>query len=475
MRIAPATVASVRSTGLAAGLLATGLTAQSTPCHDFTAITGAMTALTASITPNASLQVQRDGELLLRSFYGSHDGSTVLPIASSTKWLSGAVIMSLVDDGLLDLDAPVSGYLPAFSGLAGTMTVRQMFSHTAGTVGSHWVLSANNLTLAQAVNVLANVPLRTTPGTDFYYGGVSMHIAGRVAEVVSGQSWANLFRDRIALPLRMTSTDYLGALGSPTNPRIAAGARSTLGDLSKFVAMLQNRGRAGTVQVLSPAAADALLQDQTGGVPITSAPNGVPGLGYAIGAWVERKNATGRSLEVSSQGAFGCTPWLDLERGTTGVFFVRDLIARTDPFSDQVRSACRPALRYRGVTCFGSASPHCAGFVLASTNAIPIAGDPSFLLLAQNAPANGIGAVTIGLDRASPPIPALGVDLHVQPTTAVTALVATDALGVAQHGAPLTFAPAGLELFAQFAFLPAAACPGPAPITTTAGLALTLE
>ena len=121
---------------------------------------------------------------------GTFDDTTVVPIASATKLLSAVVILSLVDDNLLDLDAPLSSYLPQWTGVAGTMTVRQMFSHTSGLPGGsdHAVLGDDTLTLAQAVEVIrTTIPLAAPPGAEFSYGGLSMHVAGRVAEVVSGQ------------------------------------------------------------------------------------------------------------------------------------------------------------------------------------------------------------------------------------------------------------------------------------------------
>ncbi|MCA8953772.1 MAG: beta-lactamase family protein [Planctomycetes bacterium] len=450
------------------------LPAQATPCYDFGPIDDVMVEMTATLTPNASLAIARDAVPLFSAHYGTFGPSTVVPIASATKWLSGAVIMSLVDDGLLDLDAPVSTYLPNFTGLAGTMTVRQMFSHTAGTVGDHWAISAANLTLEQAVNVLAQVPLRAPPGTDFYYGGVSMHIAGRVAEVVAGQDWATLFQTRIAGPLQMTATDYLG-IGSASNPRIAGGVRSTLADLANFVAMLQQGGNFQGTQVLSPNAVDALFEDQTGGVPITSAPVAAPGLGYAIGAWVERRDAGGRVVEASSQGAFGCTPWVDRERGTSGVFLTADLVVQTDPYSDRVRFACYDALRFRGVECYGGASPTCAGFVRATTNAIPVAGSAAFSAIAHDARPNALGAVVIALAPALPPIQIAGVDIHVDLASSISAVLAADGAGRVVYPAPLTWVPPGTGIFLQFAFLQRPFCQGPDAFVTTHGLAITAQ
>ena len=78
----------------------------------------------------------------------------LIAIASASKWVSAVAILTLVDDGLIDLDAPLSTYLPQFTGSKGTMTVRQMFSHTSGLPGgSSWaVLTDGTITLAEAAD-----------------------------------------------------------------------------------------------------------------------------------------------------------------------------------------------------------------------------------------------------------------------------------------------------------------------------------
>jgi CubicO group peptidase (beta-lactamase class C family) len=85
------------------------------------------------------------------------------------------------------------------------------------------------------------VALAAPPATQFAYGGLSMHVGGRMAEVASGQLWDALFAQRIAIPLGMTHTEYEG-LGPSNNPRIDAGARSSLDDYGRFLEMLLGGG-----------------------------------------------------------------------------------------------------------------------------------------------------------------------------------------------------------------------------------------
>ncbi len=445
-------------------------------CHDFTAIDQEMQRCVAQVARRgANLSIGRRGELLLERSYGGFDVPTQVPIASATKWLSGAVIMALVDDGVLDLDAPVSQYLPEFTGLKGTMTVRQMFSHTSGLPGDDPVIGDDTITLAQAVSyIAANVPLRVAPGTDFFYGGVSMHVAGRVAEVVSGMGWNDLFAARIATPLGMTGTDYAG-LGNGNNPRIAGGAQSTLRDYARFVEMLENGGVFRGRRVLSRQAVATMLHDQTGGVPVTSIPPGYDGefRGYGIGCWMERVDAQGASLEVVSPGAFGFTGFVDLERGTHGVFMVQSLNQLTDAYQDRVRELTAAELRYLGVECYGNATAGCNGTLRVRTNTAPLAGEATFAVSCENAPPLAFGVFLLAPSAALPPTPILGIDIHVTlgPVT-LDPTVRANLLGRATVPVPLTQVAAGSLAFAQFVFLPTAGCPAPTDLVASHGLSL---
>src|SRR5215218_9345683 len=78
------------------------------------------------------LFIARDGETLHRVAVGHTNARTVMPIASASKWLTSATLMTFVDEGKLDLDDPVRDHLPAFDGAKSDITVRQLLSHTTG-------------------------------------------------------------------------------------------------------------------------------------------------------------------------------------------------------------------------------------------------------------------------------------------------------------------------------------------------------
>jgi CubicO group peptidase (beta-lactamase class C family) len=291
---------------------------------DFSAITQLVNQLLAT-TPQvtgASVRLATTEQVLYEHYFGNFTAQTVVPVASASKLVSAATIMTLVEDGLLDLDAPVSQTLPAFSGDKAGMTLRQMFSHTSGLPGGteHPVLSDRTITLAQAADQIACcIPMAAPPGTQFAYGGLSMHVGGRMAEVAAGVPWDTLFAQRIGGPLGLAHTDY-EAFGATDNPRIAGGVRASLDDYGRVLEMLLGRGWFRGARILGPAAVAEMWKDQTFGVPIVMTP--VPGVRYGLGAWRDLVGELGQPIRVSSPGAFGFTPWLELDLGYYGIFMV---------------------------------------------------------------------------------------------------------------------------------------------------------
>jgi CubicO group peptidase (beta-lactamase class C family) len=314
--------------------------------YDLSTVTQAFTnTLAQAGIANGSLLVLKDGQKLHELYSGTFNPNTLRPLASASKWLSAVVIMSLVDDGLMSLDDPASLYFPAhYSGQKGTMTIRQMFSHTSGLPGTHedWVLSADDITLQQAAQFIATNNLVAAPGAVLCYGGLSMHLAGACSEIASGQSWSDLVEQRLKQPLSLTATTY----GNTTNPRIAGGASSTLYEYATVLQMLLNHGLWGTNRVLSSNAVHVMLQDQTDGAQILCSPYQQYGLGetrYGIGAWLEEVAPGGSAYQIGSGGAFGFAPWIDTQRNVAGVFMVVNLMENVFPGVQQIKAAVRTA------------------------------------------------------------------------------------------------------------------------------------
>ncbi len=281
--------------------------------------------------PGAALMVIEGTRITHEKYYGSYDEQTVVSLASASKWLSGATMVALQDEGKLDLDDAVSKYVKEFgadpkASRAG-ITLRQCFNHTSGLPGDSLDVEGPRLTLEEAAAKIAGMRMRAEPGAQFAYGGVSMRLAGRCAEVAAEKSWREIFEEQIAAPLKLTSTKY-GRLGLGKNPNLAGGASSTLRDYGRFMMMLVNGGELDGVRVLSEEGVRELLRDATGGVEIARASVGRRANGgkssYGVGCWVDRKNAEGETITASSPGAFGFLPALNTERDIAVIWMIED-------------------------------------------------------------------------------------------------------------------------------------------------------
>ena len=318
-------------------VLAPAPAARAQRAYDFARADRVVIDSLARLGGGAEVIVVEGTRVVHRRSVGAWDSTRAVPIASASKWLAGAVVMSLVDDGLLSLDDPVSAYLPAITGARGTITVRQLFSHTSGLAGAEPpCLRDRNVPLAAcAAEIAATVPLVAAPGTRFIYGGTSMQLGGRIAEIAGGAPWDSLFARRIARPLGMRRTAFEPPGSAAENPMVGGGAWSTADDYARFVTMLLGRGVYNGRRVLSDAAVAALVADQTGGARILYTPYqqyaalapGLPATRYGIGNWRERVGGqiggtSGGLHASSSQGAFGWSPWVDWARGTAGVLAV---------------------------------------------------------------------------------------------------------------------------------------------------------
>lgn len=276
--------------------------------------------------PGGGLLIIKDGVVIHEKYFGNYTAKTVVPIASASKWLSGAALMSVVDHDKLKLDDPVSKYIPGFGGDKANITVRMLFNHTHGLpADDDEAIRMGRGTLQDAAARVAKLKPVHPAGREFHYGSVGMQVGGRVAEVASGKSWRELFAERIAGPLHMDSTQF-GALGFSRNPQIAGGARSSLRDYGNFAQMVLNEGEFEGRRILSREAARELIADHTG----AAAPNKTllgrvaRAKGYAVGCWVDEKNANGETSVASSAGKFGFRPWIDRERKVVGVFMIED-------------------------------------------------------------------------------------------------------------------------------------------------------
>lgn len=137
---------------------------------------------------------------------------TVFQVGSTTKVFNATIIMSLVDDGLLDLDEPIITYLPEISfndDRAKEITLRRLLSMSSGLPnGPYSDHGRGDDCVARYVASLADIELLFPPGSAFGYSNAGTIVAGHIAERVTGQLWDDLLRQRVLdkLGLRHSAT-----------------------------------------------------------------------------------------------------------------------------------------------------------------------------------------------------------------------------------------------------------------------------
>lgn len=284
-----------------------------------------------SLAAAALVVLDRNGILFERSA-GTIGLDRPVPIASASKWLSAALVMTLVDEGRLTLDTTVGTVLPAAPDPIRTATVRQLLSHMAGSGGAEIMAIDDVRSVADSVDRLFANGFAHPPGQSFAYGGASMQIAGRMAEVASNLGWTELFDRRLAQPLGFSGHrwGWLRRNGAGDVPLVAGGLTLSARDYARFLRMILNDGMAEGGRVLSPSAVREMERDQVGALPIRFAPASTPAnWRYGLGLWCESRDARGNCLVSSSAGAFGAFPWVDRTRGIAGVLIVLSRLDRT--------------------------------------------------------------------------------------------------------------------------------------------------
>lgn len=132
--------------------------------------------------------------------------------ASVTKMVTAVLVMQQVEAGRLDLDAPVSAYLPDWSANPDA-TIRQLLAHRSGLADPDASPDSDGdglMDLYQGEGpgwraVCEGSP-RAAPGGDFAYNNCDYLVLGEVLHAVTGQTWAELVQSRIVTPLGLVAT-----------------------------------------------------------------------------------------------------------------------------------------------------------------------------------------------------------------------------------------------------------------------------
>ena len=224
-------------------------------------------------------------------------------VASVSKMFTAATLLDLADAGEVDLDAPVERYLPELPPKLGSVTARNLLSHTAGLRDG---FGRGNRVDAEA---LPRFCLSRTDSLSFHgvanawsYTNMGYALAGCIAGAVEEQPYERVVRRRILEPLGMTRSTFNPLLAMtysfarghqlvngdvtvvrpyPAHPATApAGSLiTTARELARFAIALVNGGRLEGNQALSPAVVEALL---TARVRATDMGDGPMDYGYGM-------------------------------------------------------------------------------------------------------------------------------------------------------------------------------------------------
>jgi len=355
------------------------------------------------------LVVTRGGRIAHVSHRGQRDAEAGLPVEPDTIWriysmtkpITSVAAMMLYEEGALSLFDSVAKFIPSFEDLrvyrhgmaaapvtlraAEPMLVWHLLTHTSGlTYGFQQANAVDEAyraagffldpqpehDLASACDVWAGLPLLFEPGAEWNYS-VSTDVVGRIVEVVSGQSLADFFAERIFEPLGMTDTgfsvsdadrprmtalyahDAASATAVPypgvdvisaERPKLLAGGHglaSTAADYHRFTQMLLRRGELDGVRLLAPRTVDLMTANHLPG-NATLTEFGRPlldlacneGYGFGLGLSPLVDPIAAKTLSVAGEyrweGAAGTAFWVDPAADMTVLFFTQVLFGSDD-------------------------------------------------------------------------------------------------------------------------------------------------
>jgi CubicO group peptidase (beta-lactamase class C family) len=263
--------------------------------------------------PGMAFALVKDGEVVLMQGFGladlesgrEVDPDTLFAIGSTTKAFTSAIAASLVDQGDMDWDDPISKYLPEFQlaidsdDESAVVTLRDVMSHRTGFARMSVLFASGKADratiLAAASKAQPWKPFRQA----FQYSNVQFLAAGVATAVAAGSTWEQLLQERILKPLGMkhTTTSLQNAKASghfwpgylwekeqgshkqmpprDLNNIAPAGAiNSSVRDMSRWLRFLQAQGKWQDKQLIS---SEALAETMQANIQIA------PGIDYGMG------------------------------------------------------------------------------------------------------------------------------------------------------------------------------------------------
>ena len=226
--------------------------------------------------PGVSVAVLVDGRALectagvvnLRTGIGVTPDALFM-IQSITKVWTATLVMQLVDEGRIELDAGVREYLPHFrtgdERAGGQITVRHLLTHTGGFEGDIWAgTTAGDDALQRFVeDLVARAPQHSRPGEMYSYCNAGFGVLGRIVEVMRNMSYAGALRRYLAVPLGIeelafSANEALGFRTAIGHDRM--GPEASMEPLKSWAVMPPSNPAAGNQLAMSARALIAFAQ-----------------------------------------------------------------------------------------------------------------------------------------------------------------------------------------------------------------------
>jgi len=173
--------------------------------------------------PGAQVAVVQNQRIVMLKSFGIADiqhrvtttDQTTFPIYSCTKAFTGVAIMQLVEEGKVDLNAPVSHYLAGLPESWQPVSVRQLLTHVSGLPNILAVLDPVNYGLPKGMSEeqvwtkLKSMPISAAPGERFSYNQTNYALLGKIIDKLTGRPFVRTFIERQFRPAGMQSTGGL--------------------------------------------------------------------------------------------------------------------------------------------------------------------------------------------------------------------------------------------------------------------------
>lgn len=300
--------------------------------------------------PGCVVRVGYQGEVIFEKAFGNRHVKpekspmtvdTVFDLASLTKPIATATsILKLSEEGLIDLDAPASKYLPEFNSHGkDKITIKQLLTHQGGLIPDNSLkdyLEGRETAFAK----INDLTLRASPGEQFIYSDVGFIVLGELIETISGLREDEYTSKHLFQPLKMTETGYVPAedlkaraaitqerndawmQGEVHDPRAYemdgvaghAGLFSTAQDLSRYAQMILNEGELDGVRILKPKTVAKMI------APIEVS-SGIRSLGWDKQTGYSSNKGDLLSDQAIGHGGFtGTALWIDPEKQLYVIF-----------------------------------------------------------------------------------------------------------------------------------------------------------